>query len=97
LQDSKPRAEASAAIQAESAPGITEIIKALLFYVKPKTNLLFFSAAGPAFLGTFYLGAKIYSQGNQVVAIRPYPGEFSPHTWTVADDLRLCLGRSCAF
>ena len=50
LRDNLPEAEASAAIQPEPAPGVTEIIKELLFYVKPETNLLIFGGRALFFL-----------------------------------------------
>jgi len=58
LQDNKPRAEASAEIQAESAPGLAEIITALLFYVKPETNLLLLCGRALLFLVLFIWGLK---------------------------------------
>jgi hypothetical protein len=58
LQDSLPEAEASAAIQPEPTPGVTEIIKELLFYVKPETNLLIFGGRALFFLIIFIWGLK---------------------------------------
>ena len=58
LQDHILESEASAAIQGEPAPGITEIIKELLFYVKPETNLLTFGGRALFFLIIFIWGLK---------------------------------------
>ena len=58
LQDNIPETETSAAIQAEPAPGMAEIIKTLLFYVKPETNLLIFGGRVLFFLVIFFWGLK---------------------------------------
>ena len=58
LQDHILKSESSAAIQDEPAPGITEIIKELLFYVKPETNLLIFGGRALFFLIIFIWGLK---------------------------------------
>ena len=58
LQDTIPETEASAAIQVEPAPGIAEIIKELLFYVTPETNLLLFGGRVLFFLVIFIWGLK---------------------------------------
>ncbi len=51
-------AEASATIQAEPMPGMTETIKELLFYVKPETSLLLFGGRVLFFLVIFIWGLK---------------------------------------
>jgi hypothetical protein len=56
LQDNLPEAEASAVTQPEPAPGVTEIIKELLFYVKPETNPLIFGGRTLFFLIIFIWG-----------------------------------------
>ena len=58
LQASRPQAEASAAIHPEPTSGAIEIIKALLFYVKPETNLFIFSGRILFFLIIFIWGLK---------------------------------------
>ncbi len=58
LQDNIPQTDASATIQAEPAPGVAEIIKALLFYVKPETNRLIFGGRALFFLAIFIWGLK---------------------------------------
>ena len=58
LQDHILKSESSEAIQGEPPPGITEIIKELLFYVKPETNLLIFGGRALFFLIIFIWGLK---------------------------------------
>jgi hypothetical protein len=58
LQGNIPKTAASAAIQAEPAPGMAEIIKTLLFYVAPETNLLIFSGRALFLLVIFFWGLK---------------------------------------
>lgn len=58
LQASLPEAEASAAIQPKPTSGVTEIIKELLFYVKPETNLFIFGSRILFFLIIFIWGLK---------------------------------------
>jgi len=58
LQDPIPETEASAANQAEPVLGLAEIIKELLFYVKPETNLLVLGGRILFFLVIFIWGLK---------------------------------------
>ncbi len=58
MQDNISGTEASAAIQAEPVPGMAEIFKELLFYVKPETNLLMFGGRALFFLVIFIWGVK---------------------------------------
>ncbi len=58
LQAKLPEAEASAAIQHELTTGVAEIIKELLFFVKPETNLFIFGGRILFFLIIFLWGLK---------------------------------------
>jgi len=58
LQDNIKESNASAAIQGEPAPGMIEIIKELLFYVKPETNPFIFGGRVLFFLIIFIWGLK---------------------------------------
>ena len=58
LQDHILESEASAAIKGEPAPGMTETIKRLLFFVKPETNPLIFGGRAFFFLIIFIWGLK---------------------------------------
>ena len=58
MQDNISGTEASAAIQAEPVPGMAEIFKELLFYVKPETNLLILGGRTLFFLVIFFWGLK---------------------------------------
>ena len=61
LHDNLAKAEASAVNPAESAPGMTEFIKELLFYAKPETNLFIFGGRTLFFLVIFFWGLKFIS------------------------------------
>ncbi|MGD1974082.1 MAG: zinc ribbon domain-containing protein [Desulfobacterales bacterium] len=58
LQASLPEAEASKVIQLEPTSGLTEIIKELLFCVKPETNLFIFGGRILFFIIIFIWGLK---------------------------------------
>ena len=58
LHDNIPQAEYSAAIQSEPSPGIAEIIRELVFYVKPETDLLIFGGRVLFFQIIFIWGLK---------------------------------------
>ena len=60
-QENISEAEASATIQVEPVPGMAEIIKELLFYVKPGTNILSFGGRVLFFLVIFISGIKFIS------------------------------------
>ncbi|UCD81666.1 MAG: zinc ribbon domain-containing protein [Desulfobacterales bacterium] len=57
-QDHKPSPESAAAEQVEPSPDPGEIIKELLFYVKPETNPLIFAGRALFFLIIFIWGLK---------------------------------------
>jgi hypothetical protein len=58
LQDQKSFSETSAAARVEPSPGPAEIIKELLFFVKPETNPLIFGGRALLFLVIFIWGLK---------------------------------------
>jgi hypothetical protein len=58
LQNKIPPTKASAAIPAEPALGLAEIIKELLFYVKPETNIVILGGQVLFFLVIFIWGLK---------------------------------------
>jgi hypothetical protein len=57
-QGNIPATDVSAALQAEPAPGMTAIIKALLFYVEPETSLLILGGRALFFLVILIWGFK---------------------------------------
>ena len=58
LQDNLAKAEASTVTQAELSPGLSEIIKEIVFYAKPETNLFIFGGRVLFFLIIFIWGLK---------------------------------------
>ncbi len=56
LQDNLAKAEASPVTQAELSPGIAEIIKEIVFYAKPETNIFIFGGRVLFFLITVIWG-----------------------------------------
>jgi hypothetical protein len=58
LQDQKPSPPSSSPAQVKPSPDPAEIIKELLFYVKPETNPLVFAGRALFFLVIFIWGLK---------------------------------------